>query len=116
MTDLDRALRQSGFKVSAASATDARDRTLNVLEAKNGSVTLWIQNMPVNSWEDNRCKYLGDATIDPEQFMVATETTVIIGSVARASELSKQIRKSLETQGYLILDRPLACSRLATTR
>ena len=116
MTDLDRALRQSGFKVSAASATDARDPTLNVLEAKNGLVTLWIQNMPVNSWEDNRCKYLGDATIDPEQFMVATETTVIIGSVARASELSKQIRKSLETQGYLILDRPLACSRLATTR
>lgn len=105
--------RSQGLSPWSGHATDDRGRILHVLEAKRRFVRVWAQNMPMNALEDPRCSPLGDAEIDPGQFMISVESTFPFLGSARARSTFPKLRKALANRGYKVLGEPLACSLLA---
>ena len=114
MKALADATRNEGLSPWTSHATDDQGRTLYVLEAKRRFVRVWAQNMPINALEDPRCSPLGDAEIDPGQFMISIESTFSFLGSARARTTFPRLREALISRGYKVLSEPLACSLLDT--
>ena len=100
-----------GFSVTLNQFSDDRSRTLYALEGQRGFVRLWVQNMPMNSLEDDRCAPLGDATIDPRQYVVSVQGRFPGLGHASVEQAFSELRRLLSKK-YDILNAPLACSLL----
>jgi hypothetical protein len=98
-----------GYSVTLNQLTDDRSRTLYILEGRRGSIRLWVQNMPMNSLEDDRCAPMGDATIDPRQYLVSVQERFPGLGQASVKQAFSALRSSL-LRKYDVLDKPLACS------
>jgi len=101
---------EQGLDAWETQATDDRDRTMHVVEAKGHFVKLWAQNMPINTLEDSRCAALGDAEVDPGQFVVSVEASVPLLGTARARSSMSSIKSRLKALGFRVLDHPSSCS------
>lgn len=102
--------REQDFSATSLHSTDDRGRTLYVVEGHRGLAKLWAQNMPVNSLEDERCKRLGDATVDPRQFVISLSPRFWVSGNNAIMRAHADLRSAVTAAGYRVLDAPVACS------
>lgn len=112
--DLQRATDSLGLKSWADRVSNREGRGLNVFEAEKGPTRIWAQNMPVNALEDERCSALGDAAVDPGQFVVSVSSTFSLFQRKETEQTYESIKNSMRRLGYKLLDKPLTCSLLAS--
>jgi len=103
----------AGLKAWSDTISDRHGLTLTTLEAEKGPTRVWAQNVPFNSLEDRRCGPLGDAGIDPGQFVVSVSSTFSFSSEPTAKATYQIMKRDLVRRGYKVRDRPLACSLVA---
>lgn len=103
---------QIGLDSWSGVATDDRGRNLYVIQGRGQLVSMWAQNLPINSHEDPRCDIMGDREVDPQQFIVSIKPRFPLFGQAAQKKTFGEMRQELVERGYRVLDRPVACSLL----
>ena len=109
-SDLTSDARTRNFTVESSHLTDDRGRSFYVISGHRGSASLWVQNMPMNSLEDVRCKPLGDAEVDPRQFVISLKPRWLLFAGGAIRRAEADLRSALTADGYQVLNAPVSCS------